>query len=341
MKILFLSPHVKISGGMRIILTYADLLASMGHDTVVVIPHKQRYRRILANVVKRNPRWFPHFRASVLRVESFDEKFLPPADILVAGNYNIALQMEKFSKRAGAQFYLVQHDERLYHGEREVVDRAYRLPLKKLAVATWLQELLKKKYGQESELLLNPFDRTLFHPLRKESHDEVRILVLDHTYEWKGTKEGVEIVSDLKKKYPSIRLVGFGVRREHSEYDFNEYHFDVPQEKLAWLYSRADIFLCSSWDEGFGLPSIEAMACKTAVVTYDNGGSRDFAFDGKTAMVAERRNKERLKAKLEELVINKALRDKIAEGGYRFVQTLPTWEDQVLKMENIFQKIFT
>jgi glycosyltransferase involved in cell wall biosynthesis len=90
-----------------------------------------------------------------------------------------------------------------------------------------------------------------------------------------------------------------------------------------------------SWDEGFGLPSLEAMACGAAVVTYDNGGSRDFAFDGKTAFVAPRRNLEILAAKLEEAITSHEKRHTIAKAGYSFVHTMPTWEEQVTKMEQI------
>ena len=80
------------------------------------------------------------------------------------------------------------------------------------------------------------------------------------------------------------------------------------------------------------------MACMCAVVTYDNGGSRDFAFDGKTALVAKRRDVNDLAQKLEMLVHDKELREEIAENGYRFVQRMPTWEEQAAKMEQLFQK---
>ncbi len=338
MKTLFLVPHLKISGGMRIILTYADLLSRRGNDVSVVIEQRNTFRRIVSNILRKKPNWFPALHAKILRVRSLEEEFLHSADIIVAGNYDIALRVGQFSEKAGAPFYFIQHDEGMYHGGRSLVERAIALHSKKLVVSTWLQELLRDKYGQPSRLLFNPTDRILFHPLPKEPHAEVRVLLLDHTYEWKGTKEGIEVVKELKKKYPNIRLLGFGARRKNAGTDFDEYYYNLPQEKLAWLYSRADIFLCPSWDEGFGLPSVEAMQCKTAVVTYDNGGSRDFAFDGKTALVAERRNMAQLKEKLEALVKNSQLRDTIAKQGYEFVQTMPTQDEQTARFEEIFQE---
>jgi len=38
------------------------------------------------------------------------------------------------------------------------------------------------------------------------------------------------------------------------------------------------------------MPAMEAMACGAALLTYDNGGCRDYARDGETALVARRRD---------------------------------------------------
>ena len=46
------------------------------------------------------------------------------------------------------------------------------------------------------------------------------------------------------------------------------------------------------------MPSMEAMACGAALVTYDNGGCRDYARDGETALVAPRRDVAALAAAL-------------------------------------------
>jgi glycosyltransferase involved in cell wall biosynthesis len=77
------------------------------------------------------------------------------------------------------------------------------------------------------------------------------------------------------------------------------------------------------------------MACGTAVVTYDNGGSRDFAFHEKTALVAPRCDTKRLAEELTRLIEDRELRERIARGGYEFVMTMPTWEEQTAELEKI------
>src|SRR2546428_168743 len=87
------------------------------------------------------------------------------------------------------------------------------------------------------------------------------------------------------------------------------------RDRLAAVYSSCEIYLCPSWDEGLGMPPMEAMACGAAVVTYDNGGCRDYARDGETALVARRRDIGDLAAKLERLVVDESLRARRALGA--------------------------
>ena len=45
----------------------------------------------------------------------------------------------------------------------------------------------------------------------------------------------------------------------------------VSDEELAALYSAADVFVFPSFDEGFGLPPVEALACGTPVAAFAAG----------------------------------------------------------------------
>ncbi len=339
MKISILTPHLRISGGVRIILMYAALLSRRGHKVTVYVRSNNPFRRQVANIFHLGyPAWAGKLHGvKILRVPHFAEVHV--ADVIVATTYRTALGIKDFPASKGRQYYLLQHDEGLYHGPREEVDQAYRLPQKKIVVATWLKELLKEKYQQDADLLINPIELSQFHSVPTTVGVEVvRILVLAHTYAWKGTREAVDIVNQLKKTHKEVRLILYGVRTpEVEDYECDEYHYNLPQDELSQLYSSTDIYLCSSWDEGFGLPSIEAMACGVAVVTYDNGGSRDFAHHEKTALVAPRRDVSLLTRETERLVVDEKLRKRIAEEGQNFVQHMENWDKQTEKLEHILQ----
>ncbi len=50
--------------------------------------------------------------------------------------------------------------------------------------------------------------------------------------------------------------------------------------KLRQIYSDANVWISTSRSEGYGFVALEALACGTPVITYDNGGCGDFITDG-------------------------------------------------------------
>ncbi|HEX7786568.1 MAG TPA: glycosyltransferase family 4 protein, partial [Methylomirabilota bacterium] len=136
-------------------------------------------------------------------------------------------------------------------------------------------------------------------------------------------------------RHPGAVLVGFGVKAPKQPLPFAEFHENLPQERLAWLYSRCPIFLCPSWDEGLGMPSMEAMACGAALCTYDNGGCRDYAIDGRTAVVAPRRDLDALARGLGRLLEDAELRGRLGREGQGFVRTQFDWERATARLESV------
>ncbi len=333
-KVIFLAPHLKLSGGVSILVQYAEELTVLGYEVYVVVVNKNSFRRKLANLLNYKPSWMRNKKIKIIRISSVD-------DIKKIGGDQYSLvvsdsaQAKIISKMASEVVYFVQHDERLYHNNIVDVAFTYNQPFKYVVVANWLGKMLKKEFNRESLLLLNPIDRSVFyHRDIKRKDEDIRILLLHHDFVWKGSKEGVQIIKELKKKYPQIKLIMFGVRSKIDTFGCDEYYYGPTGDKLAEIYSKSDIYLCPSWDEGFGLTSLEAMSCGCAVVTYNNGGSRDFAFDNKTALVAERKNIVELKSKLEKLVTDNKLRKEISLNGINFCKSLPTIKEQAKKLED-------
>jgi glycosyltransferase involved in cell wall biosynthesis len=338
-KITFLCPHLRIAGGVRAILTYADRLARRGHDVEVVVPARRALVARWRSLAGAGPDWMAAFRPRVQWVAAWRADRLPDADILVATAWQSAPVVSSAPPRCGAGFYLIQHDESLYHGEPAAVDATYRLPLRKLVISTWLRDTMRERFGADAEVLVTPVDPDLFHRVEVAIRgDRPRVLMLHHGYAWKGVADGLEAVSRVKQRMPGLRLVGFGVKAPRERLPYDEFHANPAQADLARLYSGSDIYLCPSWDEGLGMPSMEAMACGAALVTYDNGGSRDYARDGETALVARRRDVADLAAKLELAATDADLRAKIAAAGRAHVVFAYDWDRAVRRMEQLFEE---
>lgn len=336
MKITFLCPHLRIAGGVRAILTYADRLAAAGHEVSVVVPAKSRGRALWRSIKHVGPEWIPGFRATIAWVDRWRANALPDADAVIATAWQSAATVAAAPARCGRKFYFVQHYESLYHGAAPAVDATYRLPLRKIVISTWLSDVMRERFASEAEILVTPVDPALFHAVPVTVNtSRPRVLMLHHEYAWKGTADGFAAVARVKARVPSLHLVGFGVSPPRGPAAYDEFHANPPQERLADLYSGCEIYLCPSWDEGLGMPPMEAMACGAALVTYDNGGCRDYARDGETALVAPRRDVAELAAKLERLAADPALRMRLAAAGAEFVRGAFEWGRAVKRLEEM------
>jgi glycosyltransferase involved in cell wall biosynthesis len=338
-RITFLCPHLRIAGGVRAILTYADRLAARGHSVQMVVPARGRLAARWATWSGRGPDWIPDFRPRVRWVARWDADRLPEGDVLVATAWRSAPVVAAAPGRCGAKFYLVQHYESLHHGAAETVDATYRLPLRKIVISTWLRDVMRERFGSEAEVLVTPVDQKLFHRVATAPDTpRPRVLMLHHQYAWKGVADGLEAVARVRRHGCPMWLVGFGLKPPRGPLGYDEFHADPPQEGLKAIYSGCEIYLCPSWDEGLGMPAMEAMACGAALVTYDNGGCRDYARDGDTALVARRREIGDLADKLGRLALDGPLRERIAAAGQALVTTAFDWEVAIRRIETLFSE---
>jgi glycogen synthase len=59
----------------------------------------------------------------------------------------------------------------------------------------------------------------------------------------------------------------------------------IPKEDIIALYSRAEVFVCPSVYEPFGIINLEAMACETPVVAAAVGGIPEIVVNGETGIL--------------------------------------------------------
>ena len=90
-----------------------------------------------------------------------------------------------------------------------------------------------------------------------------------------------------------------------------------------------------SYYESFGLAAAEAMACGAAVIISGKTGFGSTLRNGRDALVLDPINADTLFAACAQLLSNTPLRVKIAESGYRRVQSL-RWESSIVKLETTY-----
>lgn len=96
-------------------------------------------------------------------------------------------------------------------------------------------------------------------------------------------------------------------------------------EEIARVYQTSDIFISTSWREGFGLPPLEAMACGCAVITSDSKGIREYAREEENCLIFEPKDESQLEERLIRLIKDQALREKLAASGLHTAKRF-SWE---------------
>lgn len=89
----------------------------------------------------------------------------------------------------------------------------------------------------------------------------------------------------------------------------------VPHHELGAYYARAAVVCVPSRREGYGVTAREAMAYGRAVVTTGVGGLADAIDDGVTGVVVPPRDVDELRAALERLLADPALRERLGAAA--------------------------
>jgi glycosyltransferase involved in cell wall biosynthesis len=110
----------------------------------------------------------------------------------------------------------------------------------------------------------------------------------------------------------------------------------LPQEALHALVCRARIFFFPSWVEGFGLPILEAMACRTPVVTSNISAPAEVA--GDAALLADPFDVEALAAALRRADGDEALRAELMARGEERVRAF-TWDKSARRTLEIYRAV--
>jgi glycosyltransferase involved in cell wall biosynthesis len=97
----------------------------------------------------------------------------------------------------------------------------------------------------------------------------------------------------------------------------------VERAALPAVYADADVMVFpSEWDEPFGLVPVEAMACRTPVVSTTQGGSREFLADGRNVLRFEPGDAAGLAAAVRRLHQDAGLRHRLVEAGLELAAAL-------------------
>lgn len=354
MKITFvMADGFNFSGGTRVIATYARFLRDRGHEVSVVgCPIRAPgWREQLRGVIKgkgwqstpkRRPSHFDNLGVPYSIVDRFRpivDSDLPDADVVIATWWETAEWVAGLSAAKGAKVYFVQHHEVFDYLPTDRVAASYSLPLHKIAVAQWLVDVMRTQYNDPyASLVPNSVDLKQFNAPPRGKQSTPTVGVVYSAAHWKGCDISFEAFKRAAERVPNLRLLAFG----HNPIPAlplpagTEYVTDPSQNQLATLYARCDAWLFASRSEGFGLPPLEAMACRTPVIGTPAGAAPELLADGAGLLVKPEDPEDMARAIEQICALSEAEWQQMSDKAYARAIGY-TWDDATTLFEAALQ----
>ncbi|WMJ72091.1 glycosyltransferase [Cytophagaceae bacterium ABcell3] len=326
-----LTPSTNIHGGTKRLMMIAKLLQEKGH----VVNFIRQYSGSKSD-------WF-NFSVPVIdlyferpgSIDSLEER-LPDADIFITyGNNKSAEIFSKLPESKGLKFLLFMHFG--VHDLDLDIKNASIKDFHLLATTSWIAEQIHKHTGRNAKTISFGIHADQFVETPQDRSN--RIGSLYHKDEWKRSRDVIKSFQILKKDIKDLTMVMFGQEKSPELPEGIEYHYNPDQSELREIYSSCSAWITASLYEGVGMCSVEAMLCKTPLITTDTGGSRDFCTN-KNSLLVEKKNPSSIAEAVKKILSDPALARKIANQAYKDINDF-TWEKSITKLETELLKRFS
>lgn len=237
--------------------------------------------------------------------------------------------------------------------------RIFQNAIKCHAVSYYLKEHFKKRGVGAKEIIVIPngVDQEDFVPdnNKRDTREELGldtenlIVCISRLESKNGTEDLIKAAKILQAdiKNFKIAIIGNGSLRKKLEKIKDELGLeknvvflgDIPHGIVPKYLACSDVFIRPSLAEGFGIVFIEAMACEVPVIGTPVGGIPDFIRNGETGLFCEPGNPEDIAEKIETLIKNKELKDRLVRNAKQTVTEVYVWDKIVQRIKNIYKEI--
>ncbi|MBT7789055.1 MAG: glycosyltransferase family 4 protein [Calditrichaeota bacterium] len=357
MKIAYLLPNLHITGGARSAVELGGRMMKRGHEFNILIPSGRKKLNVAEgiNVIECGWKVSSPLLAVPTGLLGMLQK-MPPADIVIGSMPTHSLTAKFIGNRMGipAVNYVLGNDVHFFD-DNNFLKSSFLVYLYKLIAkfaikskymitnshqtAVWL---VSEGGNRPCAIVNSGYNPELFFPSSDKRLDRqaMRLITIGKKQPAKGFPDLIDALNMVDQKECQFTLVV--VSQDNLDMSSAKFNFQIekPQSdvELANLYRSGDIYINSSWSEGFGLPSLEAQACGLAIVSTNCGGVREFLKDGENSLIVPPREPLSLCRAIERLIKDNKQRSRLIEAGLKSCQKF-TWEVVSAKFETILKEI--
>lgn len=209
--------------------------------------------------------------------------------------------------------------------------------------ASTAAELIEGGFDKQNiSIIENSVDTNKYCPVLNQQKEPDMLFYAGRLKKYKNISLVIDAVKILKDQGRTLRFVIAGagdeeanlkaqVKRLDLESQVSFLGFVSEQEKID-LYRKATIFVNPSCKEGWGITSIEAGACGTAVVANNVCGLRDSVKHNKTGLLYQENDISDFLKCIHSILDNTELRKSFEFGGREWALGF-SWDQSYIKME--------
>ena len=339
MKIVFVTPSLKTGGGNRVFIELANIICKK-RQVIIISPNNSSEKnnfeldgdimvQSIGVTAKSKLTKFINLLMTIRYVNKHNSK-----DIIIISDPLLALFMVCIKSKLLYRY--IQSDDYRIFDDGFILGKGFLLRIYKL-LCLKSYRYKKVKYLFNSQYVYRKFcidsqqsnvPCWIVHPAlnhdifnkgnRVYSNRGISICLVARKHPLKGTINFLNVLRTLETRYRS--KISRVIMISHDDLStFNTEGIEIIKPKsdkeIAATYQCADVFISTSWCEGFGLPPLEAMACGCAVICSDAGGVNEYALWGKNSLRFEPRDERGLKYALIRLIEDENLRNKLSIMG--------------------------
>lgn len=290
MKITFVMPSAQsYSGGIRVIMAYATKLRERGHDVRLVCRKRRKpnlRKRLRLMMDGRSPKVSANaaFSPNGFDVHEVDlgvpitDEHVPDGDVVIATWWETAKWVADLSPEKGAKAYFMQD----YGSESQPMDLlvdTWRLPLHMITISPWLKRVVLEHVDVPVDVVENSVDFDVFYSGPRTKPEAPTVGFVYSASPEKGIDICIKAVERARRKVPDLRVIAFGSNLHPDRVplpDYVDFRLRVPDPELHNVYAECTAWLFGSRREGYGLPILEALACRTPVIATPGGVAGDY-----------------------------------------------------------------
>ncbi len=355
MRLTFILSSLSLGGGNRVVVEYANRLTQRGHVVSLVYPHDSADPLLQAEI-NQSVQQCPSVQPLPKTASSFKNaqlawslaRAVPHSDFVIATHTPTTLSSFIATKllRKGRALWLFQDYAEMFVGrsaESWLLRNGLRWHMAALAVSQPAMAELRR-YAVGSVIFVGEglSHADLLYPNPRDSADwspPFSILYVGDARPRKGLND---FLTACEQVYTELPINLHIVSKEPITVETNAVpatiHIKPDTVTLTNLYRNCDLFVSSSWKEGFGLPPLEAMACGAPVVATDSGGIQQYAQDGENCLVVPIKQPAKLAAAISRVLTSADLAQHLSQNGLATAAQYD-WPTAVDRFESTLQSL--